>query len=57
MPVTPQPCDFCSEPVEFIRVEIGPGPFTELKPVVDGAGSDHLATWCASCGPKHRKAA
>lgn len=55
-PELSSPCDYCSRPVEFRRVEIGPGPFTALEPVTLGSGSDHLATWCAACGPLHREA-
>ena len=25
-----------------------------LEPIHPLSGSDHLATWCQSCGPKHR---
>lgn len=49
-------CDFDGVDVEFQRVEISEGgPFWGLEAIDPGAGSDHLATWCASCGPMHRK--
>lgn len=47
-------CDHCGGAVRFIRTPIGDGPFTELVPMVPGSGSDHLAVWCAACGPLHR---
>lgn len=57
MPTTDQPvtstCDFCGRTFTAHRTPIGPGPFTALT-YPAGAGSDHLATWCADCGPRHR---
>lgn len=48
-------CDFCPSEVRFERAYISVNsPFTKLIPVVPGSDSDYLATWCASCGPKHR---
>ena len=47
-------CDFCGAPVAFRRFEIAGGPFWGLEAMHEGAGSDHLATWCADCGPQHR---
>lgn len=47
-------CDFCPNGVEF-RWEID-GPFRHSVASVPGSGSDYLATWCAECGPQHRRA-
>lgn len=47
-------CDFCGAEVKFERETIEGSAFWHLVPVEKGAGSDHLATWCASCGPQHR---
>lgn len=52
--MTTASCDYCNDTVLFRREEIGPGPFTELVPTEEGSGSDHLATWCVNCGPRHR---
>lgn len=59
-PVEPTPiafwgaCAFCEAPVPFRRIEIAGGPLWGLEAIPKGAGSDHLATWCAACGPRHR---
>jgi hypothetical protein len=47
-------CDNCNTTVEFAKVydQWGVGNWLEG---VDGAGSDHLAIWCGTCGPIHRK--
>ena len=47
-------CDFCNESANFRNVydQWGIGHWLEG---IDGAGSDWLAIWCGSCGPKHRK--
>lgn len=51
-------CTFCNHDVTFKRIEIPEGgPFWGLEGIVPGSGSDHLATWCARCGPKHREKA
>lgn len=47
-------CDFCGDYVQFCRVTPDGGPFWHLAPVLPGAGSDYLATWCEQCGPQHR---
>lgn len=49
-------CDFCGGTVVFARVYDDWKIFSRLEPVDPKAGSDYLATWCGSCGPKHRKA-
>lgn len=48
-------CDFCRAPVLLQRVGAPQSPFWGLEAVFEGAGSDHLATWCHVCGPRHRK--
>lgn len=48
-------CSFCGAPVPLTRVEVAGGPFWGLQAMGAGAGSDHLATWCHVCGPRHRK--
>jgi len=52
--LTDAPCDFCAEPTKFVKVydKWNVSWWLEGK---DGCGSDHLAIWCGSCGPKHRK--
>jgi hypothetical protein len=47
------PCSFCGAPVVYQVVPIDGGPFTSHE-YPAGAGSDHLTTWCATCGPRHR---
>ena len=47
------PCDFCTAPVHFVRVEYGYYSHG-LKAMFEGAGSDYLAIWCEDCGPRHR---
>jgi hypothetical protein len=47
-------CDFCPSKVEFYRVTHDGG-FWSLASFEANAGSDYLAIWCASCGPKHRE--
>lgn len=47
-------CDFCENEVEFERIYQDNSPFWYLVAVTEGAGSDHLAIWCADCGPLHR---
>lgn len=48
-------CDFCRAPVPLQRVGAPQSPFWGLQAMDHGAGSDHLATWCHVCGPRHRK--
>jgi hypothetical protein len=51
-------CDFCKGPypavVKFARVYDQWGVSHWLEPIHPLSGSDHLAIWCESCGPKHR---
>jgi len=48
------PCDFCGDDVTFYRVT-HEGGFWSLAAFDANAGSDYLAIWCDSCGPKHRE--
>ena len=47
------PCDFCSVSVDSYIKHDTAG-FNWLESVDPKSGADHLAVWCASCGPKHR---
>lgn len=48
-------CDFCQGGVtEFKKVYDQFGQAWWLEGL-NGSGSDHLATWCGQCGPKHRE--
>lgn len=47
------PCEFCGGLAEFERVESAPGAAWWLVGL-NGSGSDYLATWCNTCGPKRR---
>jgi len=49
-------CDFCPNKVVSVKVYDAWQVFWHLETVEPNAGSDYLATWCAECGPKHRKA-
>lgn len=48
-------CDFCGGDVHSFVAPIHPNgtATTHVFPAA-GSGSDHLATWCGTCGPKHR---
>lgn len=48
------PCDFCNATTTARVVYDAWQAFSWLEPI-DGSGSDHLAIWCQSCGPKHRE--
>ena len=51
-------CDYCERPypalVKFVETYDQWGVSHWLTPVDPLSGSDHLATWCANCGPRHR---
>lgn len=46
-------CDFCKGITEFAVKSDSWGQAWWLEGL-NGSGSDHLATWCGKCGPKHR---
>ena len=53
MSIFTMPCDFCSASVDSYIKHDTAG-FNWLESVDPKSGADHLAVWCASCGPKHK---
>jgi hypothetical protein len=50
-------CDFCKGVAKFERKSHKDESVSVLWWLegIDGSGSDHLAIWCGTCGPKHRE--
>jgi hypothetical protein len=47
-------CDFCGDTTASIK-QYDQWRVSHWLVPIDNSGSDHLAIWCASCGPKHRE--